>query len=41
MPTPAPTPAVPVDMTLDPVTRWDSYDNLLPDTDTEDANGES
>lgn len=38
MPTPAPTPAVPVDMTLDPVTRWDSYDNLLPDTDTEDTN---
>ncbi|XP_039278903.1 tensin-1 [Nilaparvata lugens] len=37
-PTPAPTPAVPVDLTCDPVTRWDSYENLLQDTDTEDTN---
>ncbi|XP_075211677.1 focal adhesion protein tensin isoform X4 [Lycorma delicatula] len=37
-PTPAPTPAVPVDLSPDPVTQWDSYENLLPDTDTEDNN---
>lgn len=39
-PTPAPTPAVPVDLTPDSVTRWDSYENLMPDTDTEDIIGE-
>ncbi|XP_046676705.1 tensin-1-like isoform X4 [Homalodisca vitripennis] len=37
-PTPAPTPAVPVDVTPDSVTRWDSYENLMPDTDTDDIN---
>ncbi|KAK9509857.1 hypothetical protein O3M35_004758 [Rhynocoris fuscipes] len=43
---PAPTPAVPVDLTPDPVTRWDSYEHLdhppplSPDSDlTEDNNG--
>lgn len=38
-PTPAPTPAVPVDLSPDPVTQWDSYENLLADTDIEDNNG--
>jgi tensin len=47
LPSPAPTPAVPVDTTDDPVTRWDSYENLTMgspldgDTDIEDINGES
>ena len=48
LPSPAPTPAVPVDTTDDPVTRWDSYENLTSlespldgDTDIEDLNGES
>ena len=47
LPSPAPTPAVPVDTTDDPVTRWDSYENLTMgspldgDTDTEEINGES
>ena len=47
LPSPAPTPAVPVDTTDDPVTRWDSYDILTMgspldgDTDTDDINGES
>lgn len=48
LPSPAPTPAVPVDTTDDPVTRWDSYENIVAmgspldgDTDTEDINGES
>lgn len=48
LPSPAPTPAVPVDTTDDPVTRWDSYENLVAlgspldgDTDIEDTNGES
>ncbi|XP_024082728.1 tensin isoform X3 [Cimex lectularius] len=43
--TPAPTPAVPVDNSQDPVTRWDSYEHLdhppplSPDSDiTEEAN---
>ncbi|XP_072159141.1 tensin-3 isoform X1 [Bemisia tabaci] len=48
LPAPAPTPAVPVDLSTDPVTRWDSYENLADsplgdtaDTDTEDtADGE-
>ncbi|XP_021929255.1 tensin-2 isoform X5 [Zootermopsis nevadensis] len=46
LPSPAPTPAVPVDTTDDPVTRWDSYENLVAlgspldgDTDIEDTNG--
>ncbi|XP_023717089.1 tensin-1 isoform X4 [Cryptotermes secundus] len=46
LPSPAPTPAVPVDTTDDPVTRWDSYENIVAmgspldgDTDTEDING--
>ncbi|GFG35972.1 hypothetical protein Cfor_03555, partial [Coptotermes formosanus] len=44
LPSPAPTPAVPVDTTDDPVTRWDSYENLTMgspldgDTDIEDIN---
>lgn len=38
-PSPAPTPAVPVDLSPDPVTRWDSYENLMQDTDTDDING--
>uniref|UniRef100_A0A1B6GPL2 Phosphatidylinositol-3,4,5-trisphosphate 3-phosphatase n=1 Tax=Cuerna arida TaxID=1464854 RepID=A0A1B6GPL2_9HEMI len=37
-PTPAPTPAVPVDVTPDSITRWNSYENLMPDTDTDDIN---
>jgi tensin len=48
LPSPAPTPAVPVDTTDDPVTRWDSYENIVAmgspldgDTDIEDINGES
>jgi hypothetical protein len=32
-PSPAPTPAVPVDHTPDPVTRWDSLDTLLSPVD--------
>ncbi|CAH0393222.1 unnamed protein product [Bemisia tabaci] len=46
LPAPAPTPAVPVDLSTDPVTRWDSYENLADsplgdtaDTDTEDTAG--
>ncbi|XP_069691756.1 tensin-3-like isoform X5 [Periplaneta americana] len=46
LPSPAPTPAVPVDTTDDPVTRWDSYENIAAlgspldgDTDIEDLNG--
>jgi len=45
LPSPAPTPAVPVDTTDDPVTRWDSYENLTMgsplDGDIEDLDGES
>ncbi|KAK7865077.1 hypothetical protein R5R35_014617 [Gryllus longicercus] len=43
-PSPAPTPAVPVDTSDDPVTRWDSYENISllespldGDTDDDDA----
>lgn len=48
LPSPAPTPAVTVDHSDDPVTRWDSYENLSlaespldGDTDMEDTVGKS
>lgn len=28
-----------MDLSPDPVTRWDSYENLMQDTDTDDING--
>nr|CAD7453782.1 unnamed protein product [Timema tahoe] len=40
LPSPAPTPAVPVHLTDDPVTRWDSYENITllesPDSEGDD-----
>nr|CAD7574658.1 unnamed protein product [Timema californicum] len=43
LPSPAPTPAVPVHLTDDPVTRWDSYENITllesPDSEGDDDAG--
>lgn len=40
-PTPAPTPAVPVVLTDDPITRYDSYANLQEALDEDDEEGRS